>query len=175
MGERRGPSRVAGPSDAGAAMTMGNSLEMWDRVYDTNFKAREVQAAVDAMDQWRAGLVGKMGVGAREPELLAQGTLHEMAVGLTSLAEESLEGSEDSQEAEAQSQDSHESEPEYEDSEEGESQSQDSHESELEYEDSQGEEQAEGSMEVGYDDSPVEGEEEEEEEEWEDDDVVVEL
>ena len=37
------------------------------------------------------------------------------------------------------------------------------------------EEQAEGSMEVGYEDSPVEGEEEEEEEEWEDDDVVVEL
>ena len=42
MGERRGPSRVAGPSDAGAAMTMGNSLEMWDRVYDTNFKEGRV-------------------------------------------------------------------------------------------------------------------------------------
>ena len=173
MGERRGPSRVAGPSDAGAAMTMGNSLEMWDKVYDENFKAREVQAAVDAMDQWRAGLVGKMGDGAREPELLAQGTLHEVGVGLTSLAEEFMECSEGSQD---QSQDSHESEPEYEDSEESASESHESQESEPEYEDSQGEEEVEESLEIEYDDASKEGVDVEgEEEEWEDDDVVVDL
>jgi hypothetical protein len=57
VGERRGPDRMEGPTDKGAAMLMGHQLAMWDKVYDVHFKDRETQQAVDAMGTWRIGLL----------------------------------------------------------------------------------------------------------------------
>lgn len=34
-------------------MAMGNSPAMWDKVYDRVFRRREMQSAVNAMQQWR--------------------------------------------------------------------------------------------------------------------------
>lgn len=48
---------MPGPNDAGAAMAMGNSASMWDKVYDRAFRRREMQQAVDAMGQWREAAV----------------------------------------------------------------------------------------------------------------------
>ena len=48
---------MPGPNDAGAAMAMGNSASMWDKVYDRAFRRREMQQAVDAMGLWREGAV----------------------------------------------------------------------------------------------------------------------
>ena len=62
MAERRSDSAVAGPSDAGAAMAMGNvvnSCDMWDKVYDRAFRRRGMQQAVDAMRDWREGAVAQ--------------------------------------------------------------------------------------------------------------------
>ena len=49
---------MEGPSEVGASMAMGNSPDMWDRVYDRSFRRREMQAAVDAMSVWRQNAVG---------------------------------------------------------------------------------------------------------------------
>ena len=56
--ERRGADRVAGPSDRGAAMVMGNSERTWDAIYDIRFHRRHAQHAVDAMTVWRSSLLG---------------------------------------------------------------------------------------------------------------------
>lgn len=58
MAERRSSTALEGPSEVGAAMAMGNSPGMWDRVYDRSFRRREMQAAVDAMSVWRQAAVG---------------------------------------------------------------------------------------------------------------------
>lgn len=58
VAERRSSTAVEGPSEVGAAMAMGNSPGMWDRVYDRSFRRREMQAAVDAMAVWRQAAVG---------------------------------------------------------------------------------------------------------------------
>ena len=58
MAERRSATAVEGPGEVGAAMAMGNSPGMWDRVYDRSFRRREMQSAVDAMQMWRQGAVG---------------------------------------------------------------------------------------------------------------------
>ena len=55
---RRSATAVEGPGEVGAAMAMGNSPGMWDRVYDRSFRRREMQSAVDAMQMWRQGAVG---------------------------------------------------------------------------------------------------------------------
>ena len=56
--ERRGASAIeAGPNEVGASLAMGNSPNMWDRVYDKTFKRREMQDAVDAMQAWRQAAV----------------------------------------------------------------------------------------------------------------------
>ena len=60
VAERRSASAVQGPSDVGAAMAMGNSPGMWDRVYDRSFRRREMQSAVDAMELWRQGALGSV-------------------------------------------------------------------------------------------------------------------
>lgn len=46
-----------GPSDWGAARAMGNSEARWDTSYDRHRHARELQAAVGAMDTWRERLL----------------------------------------------------------------------------------------------------------------------
>ena len=156
MGERRGPSRVAGPSDAGAAMTMGNSLEMWDRVYDTNFKARDapyMRMTFKEQGWWaRWELVqGSLSCWLRAPCMRwLWGSLLWLRSPLRDLrTHRRLRLSLKTHMSLSQSMRTL----------------------------LRGEEprRLRGSMEVGYEDSPVEGEEEEEEEEWEDDDVVVEL
>jgi hypothetical protein len=58
VGERRSNDRVDGPADTGAAMAMGHSVRQWDKVYDQHLSARQVQGAVDAMEQWRGALLG---------------------------------------------------------------------------------------------------------------------
>ena len=50
--------------EVGAALAMGNSPGMWDRVYDRSFRRREMQAAVDAMQLWREGAIGVVDVEA---------------------------------------------------------------------------------------------------------------
>ena len=55
--ERRSEGRVEGPKDNGAAMVMGHSVQQWSKWYDLDFKAREAQAAVDAMTPWREALL----------------------------------------------------------------------------------------------------------------------
>lgn len=55
--ERCSAEHVAGPSGQGAARIMGNSVGRWAISYDKNLHTREVQAAVDAMEQWRSELL----------------------------------------------------------------------------------------------------------------------
>ena len=59
VSERRSDDRVDGPSDRGAAMAMGNSLDAWDRYYEKqrHFHPADCQRAVNAMDTWREGLL----------------------------------------------------------------------------------------------------------------------
>lgn len=64
MAERRSTTAVEGPGEVGAALAMGNSPGMWDRVYDRSFRRRELQAAVDAMQLWREGAIGAVDVEA---------------------------------------------------------------------------------------------------------------
>ena len=51
-------NRAAGPSDAEAAMVMGNSVMAWDRFYDMRFQQRSAASAVDAMTVWRQEMLG---------------------------------------------------------------------------------------------------------------------
>ncbi|DBB01329.1 TPA: hypothetical protein ACH3X3_011720 [Trebouxia sp. C0006] len=60
VAERRSTIAV----EVGAALAMGNSPGMWDRVYDRSFRRREMQAAVDAMQLWREGAIGVVDVEA---------------------------------------------------------------------------------------------------------------
>ena len=55
--ERRSVNCAPGPADRGAAMIMGNSEAMWDRIYDTRFHEREAQHAIDNMGRWRHHLL----------------------------------------------------------------------------------------------------------------------
>ena len=55
--ERRSIDSAPGPADRGAAMIMGNSEAMWDRIYDTRFHEREAQHAIDNMASWRQHLL----------------------------------------------------------------------------------------------------------------------
>ena len=66
MAERRSSTAVDGPSEVGASMAMGNSPDMWDRVYDRSFRRREMQAAVDAMEVWRQKAIGSTDTAAME-------------------------------------------------------------------------------------------------------------
>lgn len=59
VAERRSADRVEGPKDSGAAMVMGHSVQQWNKWYDLDFKAREAQAAVDAMTPWRDALLSQ--------------------------------------------------------------------------------------------------------------------
>lgn len=49
---------MEGPTDAEAAMVMGNSTTAWDRFYDMRFQQRGAASAVAAMTQWRQGMLG---------------------------------------------------------------------------------------------------------------------
>lgn len=40
-------------------MIMGNSTRTWIRNYDRNYHAREAQAGVDAMGQWRTAMLNR--------------------------------------------------------------------------------------------------------------------
>jgi len=62
--ERRSSGRVGGPEDDAAAHVMGNSLSTWDAVYDRSYDRRRAQGAVDAMQQWRAGVLADAAVRA---------------------------------------------------------------------------------------------------------------
>jgi hypothetical protein len=55
--ERMREERVAGPSNRGAARIMGNCEERWAISYAVNLPSREVQAAAEAMEQWRQELL----------------------------------------------------------------------------------------------------------------------
>lgn len=57
VNDRRQHQEREGPTDKGAAMVMGNSVEQWDKVYDVHFSNREAQTAVDAMGCWRKALL----------------------------------------------------------------------------------------------------------------------
>lgn len=59
--ERRSLNRTAGPSDAEAAMVMGNSTRAWDRYYDMRFQRRGAEAAVNAMPGWRQNMLAGQG------------------------------------------------------------------------------------------------------------------
>ncbi len=64
VAERRSATVVEGPGEVWAALAMGNSPGMWDRVYDRAFRRREMQIDVDAMQLWREGAIGAVGVEA---------------------------------------------------------------------------------------------------------------
>lgn len=51
--DRRERPGVAGPSDAGAALHMGNSAKVWSSHYHKNKVAKEVQDAADMMEDYR--------------------------------------------------------------------------------------------------------------------------
>lgn len=55
--ERCSQGHVNGPENRGAARVMGNSVERWAISYDRNIHSREVQQAVNAMQQWREQLL----------------------------------------------------------------------------------------------------------------------
>jgi hypothetical protein len=55
--ERCSTDHCNGPENRGAARVMGNSVERWAISYDSNIHVREVQAAVQAMQQWREELL----------------------------------------------------------------------------------------------------------------------
>ena len=55
--ERRSLDAAPGPSNAGAATVMGNSVQEWDRSYDLDMRRRESQAAVDSMPAWREAML----------------------------------------------------------------------------------------------------------------------
>lgn len=55
--ERCSAEAVGGPSNVGAARIMGNSVERWAISYDRNLHTREVQAAANAMEEWRKELL----------------------------------------------------------------------------------------------------------------------
>ena len=42
-----------------AAHVMGNSLQMWDMVYDRQYKERKAQAAVDSLAEWRQAVLAE--------------------------------------------------------------------------------------------------------------------
>ena len=65
--ERKSKARVAGPEDKGAAHVMGNSERQWEESYDLKFDTREAQAAVDAMDTWRCGVLAAVGPSKQLP------------------------------------------------------------------------------------------------------------
>ena len=65
--ERRSKQRVEGPEDKGAAHVMGNSERQWELSYDLQFDTREAQAAVDAMDTWRCGVLAEVGPSKQLP------------------------------------------------------------------------------------------------------------
>ena len=56
---------VSGTRDAGMAtpegmaMIMGNSMQVWDSVYDKNFSTRQAQTAMDTMPSWRAAMLAR--------------------------------------------------------------------------------------------------------------------
>lgn len=66
--ERRSVGRADGPSDKGAAMVMGHSLQQWTKWYDLDFHKREAQAAVDAMTAWRHKLLAASPIQVQPPE-----------------------------------------------------------------------------------------------------------
>ena len=55
--ERQSHSAAAGPSNQGAAMVMGHSIEQWDKWYDMQYHPRMAQNAVDGMQSWRAAML----------------------------------------------------------------------------------------------------------------------
>ena len=66
--ERRSLDPAPGPSNAGAATVMGNSVQEWNRSYDLGMRSRETQAAVDAMPAWREAMLERSrGIVALQP------------------------------------------------------------------------------------------------------------
>ncbi len=55
--ERQSNNAAAGPSNQGAAMVMGHSLQQWHKWYDMQYHPRLAQNAVDAMQSWRAAML----------------------------------------------------------------------------------------------------------------------
>lgn len=66
--ERRDRNPVAGPSDRGASLVMGNSLGAWAAWYDlSRWDGRAAQRAVDDMQPWRAAMLQGSGNVAEVP------------------------------------------------------------------------------------------------------------
>ena len=53
------PAGAPGPSHAGAALCMGNSVRAWERHYHLNNDVAEVQRAVDDMPAWRESMLAQ--------------------------------------------------------------------------------------------------------------------
>jgi hypothetical protein len=51
--------------EGAAAQVMGNSLQVWDMVYDRHHRQRQAQAAVDYLAEWRATML------AQHPQVLS--------------------------------------------------------------------------------------------------------
>ncbi len=66
VAERRSETRAPGPADASSAMIMANTTRQWDSSYDLNFRRREAQMGVDAMNVWRHHLLQRSGAGPAE-------------------------------------------------------------------------------------------------------------
>lgn len=57
MMERRGSGRAPGPEDHQAAISMGHSVQAWDKWYDRYAFERDTQEGVNLMQDWRSQLL----------------------------------------------------------------------------------------------------------------------
>ena len=82
--ERLSEDRVQGPTDKGAAMAMGNSVQAWQQYYhrQVHFHAKEAQTAVNSMDVWRQSM---QEAAAPTPQLVLPQAPPSSAAGLMSL------------------------------------------------------------------------------------------
>lgn len=55
--ERRGSGRAPGPEDHQAAISMGHSVQAWDKWYDRYAFERDTQEGVNLMQDWRSQLL----------------------------------------------------------------------------------------------------------------------
>jgi hypothetical protein len=54
---------AAGPADfeEGGTYGMGNSIDMWNKVYDKDYKDRQVQSTIEHLRQWRQQVMSETG------------------------------------------------------------------------------------------------------------------
>ena len=67
---------VAGLDEDGAAVVMGNSITMWDTVYDRDFRQRRAQVVVDQMASWRQAVLARAGNAAGGQQAAPPAAVH---------------------------------------------------------------------------------------------------